>query len=264
MFKNKRLAWLLRGFKIMPIRRMRDGANEVLNNGDTEDKAIETLKDGVKFCILPEGTHRPKHSLLPLGKGIFRIALRANDEFGNEKPIYIVPVGLEYGDYYHLWDSLTVNIGQPINVTEFVKQHPDLDRPKLILALREQLTQRMREQIMWVPDDEHYEENFRRLRENPPAPFDKFKKHKIPKWVLLLILVLLSPLFLVSAVITAPLWLIVLIIRAVIKDPAFHNSVQWLVQFVVFPITLFITVPFWMFFQEYMYQIRKLQSSDCQ
>lgn len=268
IFNNPRTARLLSFFKIMPIRRMRDGAAEVKKNDETVEKAVEVLQDGVPFCILPEGTHRPKHSLLPLGKGIFRIALQANEKFGKEKPIYIVPVGLEYGDYYHLWDSLTVNIGKPLNVTEFVHQCEEkaangeevLTQPQMINVLREELTQRMREQILWVPDDENYEENYRKLRDNPPAPFDKFKKHKIPHWVLFICLVLLSPLFLVSAVVTLPLWVMWLVIQWKIKDPAFHNSVQYLLQLFSLPLLLFIQAPFWIFFQEYMYQVRKLRN----
>lgn len=261
IFRDPKQAKILRWLKIMPMRRMRDGASEVLHNDDTEDKAIDTLHDGVPFCILPEGKHRPMHSLLPLGKGIFRIALRANDEFGKEKPIYIVPVGLEYGDYYHLWNSLTVNIGKPINVTEFVKEHADLERPQLILALREELTQRMREQILWVPDDEHYEENLAKLQANPPAPFNKFPKHRLPKWLLLVILVLLSPLFLISAALTIPLWGMWLLIRWKIKDPAFHNSVQYVWQLLIIPLSVFVTLPFWMFLQEYVYQARQLKET---
>ena len=218
------------------------------------------MHDGVPFCILPEGTHRTMHSLLPLSKGIFRIALRANDEFGAEKPVYIVPVGLESGDYFHLWNDLTINIGKPINVTQFVIDHHDLDRPQLILALREELTQRMRQQILWVPDDEHYEENIRRLQENPPAPFNKFKRHRMPHWLLFIILILLSPLFLISAALTIPLWLVWLLIRWKVKDPAFHNSVQYVWQVIFFPLTLFITLPFWMFLQEYIYQVRQLRA----
>lgn len=273
MFKNKKAAWLLNGLKIMPIRRMRDGANEVLKNDETEDKAIATLHDGVPFCILPEGTHRPMHSLLPLGKGVFRIALRAYEEFGQEKPIYIVPVGLEYGDYFHLWNTLYINIGKPINISQQIRDFESKLEPGdsiqqshtraiLINELRDILTQRMREQIMWVPDDEHYDENFKRLSENPPKPFDKFKKHRIPKWLLIVCLVILSPLFLVSAIVTFPLWLVWFIIRSVVKDPAFHNSVQFLWQFVWIPLTLFITLPFWMFLQEYVYQARKLKNSN--
>lgn len=260
IFRKPQQAKLLNWLKIMPIRRMRDGVDEVLHNDETMDKAVETLHDGVPFCILPEGKHRPMHSLLPLGKGIFRIALRANDEFGAEKPVYIQPVGLEYGDYYHLWNDLTINIGKPINVTQFVKEHADLDRPQLIMALREELTQRMREQILWVPDDEHYQENFEKLQANPPAPFDHFKRHRIPRWLLLIILILLSPLFLVSIALTVPLWAMWLLIRWKVKDPAFHNSVQYVWQLVFIPMTLFITMPFWMFLQEYMYQVRQLKN----
>ncbi len=273
MFKSKKAAWLLNGFKIMPISRMRDGAEAVLHNDETEQKAIDTLHDGVPFCILPEGTHRPMHSLLPLGKGIFRIALRAYEEFGKEKPIYIVPVGIVYGDFFHLWNTLYINIGKPINVSECVhefeaKLEPDDSianshtRAVLINELRDLLTQRMREQILWVPDDEHYEENYKRLSENPPAPFNKFKHHRIPRWILLICLVLLSPLFLVSAVITIPLWVVWFIIRRVIKDTAFHNSVQFVWQFVFIPLSLFVTLPFWMFLQEYLYQARKLKHHD--
>lgn len=256
IFRNKKQAKILNWLKIMPIRRERDGLDEVRHNDETMDKAVATLHDGVPFCILPEGRHRPMHSLLPLGKGIFRIALRANDEFGAEKPVYIVPVGLEYGDFYHLWNSLTVNIGKPINVTQFVREHPDLSRPQMIVELREELTQRMREQILWVPDDEHYDENIAKLQANPPAPFDKFKNHRIPRWLLLVILVLLSPLFLVSAALTVPLWAMWLLIRWKVKDAAFHNSVQFVWQLIIMPLGFFITLPFWMFLQEYMYQLR--------
>jgi len=262
IFKNPRMAAVLTWLKIMPINRIRDGVEEVKHNDQTIEKAVDTLHDGVPFCILPEGTHRPKHSLLPLGKGIFRIALRANDKFGDEKPVYIQPVGLEYGDYFHLWNDLTINIGEPINVTHFVREHSDMERPQLIMALREELTRRMREQILWVPDDEHYEENFAKLRENPPAPFNRFPHHRIPRWLLLVLLVVLSPLFLVSMVLTVPLWAMWLLIRWTVKDPAFHNSVQYVWQVLFIPLTLFITLPFWIFLQEYMYQVRKLKTND--
>lgn len=270
MFKNSRAAWWLRWLKIMPIRRMRDGVQEVLHNDETEQKAINTLRDGVRFCILPEGTHRPKHSLLPLGKGIFRIALRANEEFGSQKPVYIVPVGLEYADYFHLWDALTVNIGKPINVTDFVRkahaqyrqQHDeDMTDAQLILRMRENLTMRMRELIMWVPDDEQYDANWQQLRSNPPAPFSRFRKHEVPRAWVLLCLILLFPLALVSAVMSFPLGISTLIIRDKIKDPAFHNSIQFLMQFVLIPLMLFIPLPFWWIVQEYMYLVRQFNRS---
>lgn len=264
IFRDPKRAKILHWLKIMPISRVRDGLEEVRHNDETINKAVDTLRDGVPFCILPEGTHRPKHSLLPLSKGIFRIALQANETFGAEKPVYIVPVGLEYGDYYHLWDSLTVNIGKPINVTEFVQaksREPGAESyPQMIMALREELTCRMRELILWVPDDEHYEENIARLMADPPAPFDKDKKRPWPGWLRWTFLVGFFPLFVLSAALTIPLWGMWLLIQKKVADPAFHNSVQYVWQLVFLTLTLLIRLPFWMFVQEYIYQIRNHKS----
>ena len=259
IFRDPKKAKILNWLKIMPISRVRDGLEEVRHNDETINKAVETLQDGVPFCILPEGTHRPKHSLLPLSKGIFRIALQADETFGADKPVYIVPVGLEYGDYFHLWDSLTVNIGKPINVTAFAKAHADLDYPQMLMALREELTLRMRKLILWVPDDEHYEENIAQLLANPPAPFDADKKKPLPRWLVIPLLVLTAPLFVLCAALTIPLWGMWLYICKNVKDPAFHNSVQFVWQLVFLTITCLLPLPFWMFVQEYAYQVRRLK-----
>ena len=249
IFKDPKRARILTWLKIMPINRVRDGLDEVRHNDETINKAVDTLRDGVPFCILPEGTHRPMHSLLPLNKGIFRIALQANETFGDEKPIYIVPVGLEYGDYYHLWDSVTVNIGKPINVTNFCRQHAELTYPQQMMALREELTLRMRELILWVPDDEHYDENIAKLLPT---------KKRLPRWVAYPLALILFPLFVLSLLMTIPLWGMWLIIQKKVKDPAFHNSVQYVWQLIFLTISLLIPLPFWMFVQEYIYQLRKI------
>ena len=262
IFRDPKKAKILNWLKIMPISRVRDGLEEVRHNDETINKAVETLQDSVPFCILPEGTHRPKHSLLPLSKGIFRIALQANECFGKQKPIYIVPVGIEYGDYFHLWDSVTVTIGKPINVTEFVKGERGKVKgereevkgesyPQIMMALREELTLRMRELILWVPDDEHYEENIAKI-----LP----KKKRLPRWLAYPLAVLLFPLFVLSALMTIPLWAMWLFIQHKVQDPAFHNSVQFVWQLVFMTITLLIPLPFWMFVQEYIYQIRNQKS----
>ena len=173
-----------------------------------------------------------------------------------------MPVGLEYGDWFHLWDSLVVNIGKPINVTKFVAEHSDLDYSKLILVMREELTKRMQELILWVPDDENYEQNWQELRKNPPKELNLFPKHRMSKWLLIFLLVVLSPLALVAGVVTIPLWLVWLIICSLVKDAAFHTSVQFVWQLIFIPLTGFITLPFWMFLQEYMYLARKMNKPD--
>ena len=237
IFKDPKKAKILNWLKIMPINRVRDGWEEVRHNDETMNKAVEVLRDGVPFCIFAEGTHHPDRTILPLSKGIFRIALQANDSFGQDKPIYIVPVGIEYGDFFHLWTSVKVTIGEAMNVTTFSSQHSDLSYPQMMMALREELTKRMKALV--VKSEEV-----------------RVKSDRLPRWLAIPLAIVLSPVFAVSAVVTIPLWGMWLYIQHKVKDRAFHNSVMYVWQLVFLTITLLIPLPFWMFVQEYLYQLK--------
>lgn len=239
IFKDPKKAAILNWLKIMPISRVRDGLEEVRHNDETMNKAVDVLRDSVPFCIFAEGTHHPDRSILPLCKGVFRIALQANESFGHEKPVYIVPVGIAYGDYFHLWDSVQVTIGEPINVTSFVESRLSFveSRAQMIMELREILTERMKSLV--VKSEE--------LR---------VKSERLPRWAAIVLGIVLSPLFVVSAAMTIPLWGMWLLIQKKVKDPAFHNSVMYVWQLVFLTLTLLIPLPFWMFFQEYIYQLK--------
>lgn len=164
MFRNKALAKILTFLKIMPIMRIRDGYANLKKNDEIINKAVDVLCSGTPFCILPEGTHRAMHSLLPLTKGIFRIALQAEEKLPEGKPLYIVPFGIEYGNFFRYHSSLLINIGRPINVREFknsacgndstIKENTEAE---LINAMKNELAERMKELITYIPDDENYE-----------------------------------------------------------------------------------------------------------
>lgn len=258
IFRNPRIARVLHWLKIMPIRRIRDGIDEVRHNDETIENAVAVLHDRVPFCILPEGTHRPMHSLLPLSKGIFRIALLANERFGQDLPVYIVPVGLEYGDYYHLWDSLLIQIGQPISVTQMAADHLDLSQPQLINLMRDVLSERMRSLILWVPDDEHYDEAWSRLQASAPEPFRQMRPRAVPRSIRVPALVLTASLMLLAALVCWPLLLAQFVIRRRVEDAAFHNSLMYGVQLIFFTIHLLLPMPLWMLYQEWWFQYRQL------
>lgn len=155
IFRNPSLAKLLGFFKMIPIMRMRDGIEEVKKNNKTIETAADVLKDKVPLCIFPEGTHQAKYSMLPLQKGIFRIALQAKELLG-DKPLYIVPVGIRYGNFYRFRSSARVQFGNPINVGEFVAEHSDRTVPEQINLMRELLAARMKENLHFIPNDEDY------------------------------------------------------------------------------------------------------------
>ena len=164
MFKMKLIADIMYFLRILPMVRQRDGLRNVLKNKDTQETIVETLENGVRFCMFPEGKHRTKHSLQVLGKGVFRAALAANTKFGAERPIYIVPVGIEYGDYFRYRSTHLVNYGSPINVTEFVKGLDVENDVQMIEPLRKELVDRMKDLITFIPDDEKNEEKWALLK----------------------------------------------------------------------------------------------------
>lgn len=157
IFRNPKVAKILRFLKIMPIMRIRDGMDEVRKNTEIIHKSVDVLMDKVPFCILPEGRHQAKHSLLPLSKGIFRIAIEAEELMDGRLPLYIVPVGLEYGNFFRFRSTVLVQIGDPINVSEYMRSHAELTQPEIMNLMKEDLSERMKEVILYIPDDEYYD-----------------------------------------------------------------------------------------------------------
>lgn len=153
IFNKPLIAKIMFFLRILPMVRQRDGFRNVLKNHDTQDAIVETLENNVRFCMYPEGKHRPAHSLQPLGKGLFRAALAANARFGESKPVYIVPVGIEYGDYYRYRSTSLVVYGKPINITEEVKSMNLENEAQMIEPLRKELAARMSELMTFIKDD---------------------------------------------------------------------------------------------------------------
>ena len=158
LFKQPVILKFLTFLKMMPINRKRDGLNTLAKNVEINDIAVDVLHDKTPFCIMPEGTHNTKHSLLPLQKGIFRIALQANDTFGKEMPVYIVPVGITYGHLFRYRSSMLALTGEPFNITQFLAKHPEYTVPQQqINALRIELAEKMKKVMLHIPDDANYD-----------------------------------------------------------------------------------------------------------
>ena len=164
MFRKPLFAKAMYFFRILPMVRQRDGLRNVLQNNQTQEIIVDILEHNVGFCIFPEGKHRTKHSLQTLGKGVSRIALAANEKFGSEKPVYIVPTGLEYGDYFRYRSTSLVNYGKALNATEFFKNGNFENEAQAIDGLRKELASRISELITFIPDDENYEAKWELLK----------------------------------------------------------------------------------------------------
>lgn len=157
IFKKKSALKWLEFLKIIPIYRIRDGLNSVKRNDEVIAQATDILLDNVPLVIYPEATHRPKHSLLKLSKGIFHIAYSVYDNSDKNRPVYILPIGLEYGDYFRFRSTVLVKFGKPIDVSAFIRANDDEPRPVQMQKLRALLTEKLAELITFIPDDDDYD-----------------------------------------------------------------------------------------------------------
>ena len=155
IFKNPVLAKIFHFLKIMPIMRQRDGFQAVKKNQEIINKSVDVLKDKIPFCIFPEGTHQAKYSSLPLSKGIFRIAFQAN-ELMPDVPLYIVPVGICYDDFFRFRSTIRMEFGKPINVGAYLAEHAELSAQEQTNSMKDLLTERLHDTLFHIPNDDDY------------------------------------------------------------------------------------------------------------
>ncbi len=121
IFKNRKVAQFLNFAKILPAFRMRDGIENLGNNSKIFDECIEILHNNNSLGIMPEGNQEIERKLRPLVKGIFRIAFAAQQKYAEIPGVKIVPIGIDYGDIIKSQKHIIINIGKPIEVSEYMK-----------------------------------------------------------------------------------------------------------------------------------------------
>ena len=298
IFRNRKLAQIFTFLKIMPIMRQRDGISAVKKNQETIDKAVDVLKDRIPFCIFPEGTHQAKYSSLPLSKGIFRIAYQAHDLMP-DVPLYIVPVGIKYGDFFRFRSTIRMEFGKPINVGEFIAENVHMTPQEQTNVLKDLLTERLHSTIFHIPNDEDYAATYEvcnavepfemeklshsgkhtlevqheankqalkrieALKESDPDKAHKLlelgkeacklrkkkgidtesasvKKPLLSRLGRVLLTLITLPYTLPVSVLASPVALLCQFIFTKLKDPAFRNSVRFVVNLVVWPLFVLI------------------------
>ena len=158
IFQKKAQAKALNFLRIGPVYRIRDGRDNLSRNDQVFRNSREVLEKGVPLCLMAEGTHNDKHQMLPLVKGMFRIACGTQKELG-DKPLYIVPVGLDYDHYEDLYHNVCINIGKPIDVRPFMAEY-ETNEPVALNQMRQALAEGLGQQMHNVLANEHYDDEY--------------------------------------------------------------------------------------------------------
>ncbi len=154
IFQKPAVARLLNMLQILPIYRIRDGIQALGRNQEVFDQTVNVLKSNIPICILPEGNHEGQKRLRPLKKGIFRIAFQAEESHAFKLNIHVIPVGVDYSDYFNAGSDLTVVFGTPIRIADYEAQYRENEQ-RTINTLMNTLAEGMRSVMIHIPE-EHY------------------------------------------------------------------------------------------------------------
>jgi 1-acyl-sn-glycerol-3-phosphate acyltransferase len=149
VFKRGFLDHFLRGLKMLPIYRMRDGYNSIKKNEAIFNAAKGVLQQGGVVGIFPEGSHSLKYMVRPLKKGIARIAFMAEESRDFQANVHIVPVGIQYENHALPEGRTLVSFGRPLLVSDFIGDYI-ADKNKAVDKLINDLHMRMQSLVVHI------------------------------------------------------------------------------------------------------------------
>lgn len=218
IFRNPKIAKILRWLRIVPLARERDGRASVTQNLSTFEEIIECLDKNVPFCMFAEGTHYSERGMLPFKKGIFRIAKLAHDQLG--KKVYVVPIGLEYEDYFRQLKRAEVRVGDPVEIGEYFRTHSNMTDSEIYKHLCEEVR----------------EKDLALLNHIPQA-------YKFPSVIRIILGAIALPLFFSCAIASITIWLPAVLIIGGFKDKAWTHTVYWGAR----ALQPWFWIPYWIF-----------------
>lgn len=154
VFKNGIADKFLRGSKMLPIYRSRDGFDSIKKNEATFEEANKILQNGGVVGIFPEGSHSLTHKIRPLKKGVARIAFMAEESAGFTLNSRVIPIGIQYESYFYPEGRTLISFGEAIAVSDFEKNFRE-DKNKGIDQLISKITDDLKALIVNIENPDY-------------------------------------------------------------------------------------------------------------
>lgn len=115
-FRKNWVKKILFSLYMMPIHRISEGKENLVENDETFKKCYELFKNEEMVLIFSEGLCTNQKELLPLKKGTGRLVQKA---WSNGIDLTVVPVGLMYNHFDKFGKKINCYIGKPIQKSDF-------------------------------------------------------------------------------------------------------------------------------------------------
>ena len=246
-------SWLFNAMQMLPVFRIRNGYSNLKNNEATFDRCHNILAQGQKLMMFSEGLHHTEMYLYPISKGSSRLAYQAQKKFPN-KPIYLIPVGINYQNYNRPWKGLHLVIGKAIPIQNYLNTADK--EVHIINRIRHALAEGMKS-CLWIPENSNdYKQKVTALQQmDCSQPFETIrnqlattespsrKTSKVPLGIQLLLTIFRVP----NAI---PLWMTSRLMQ-LFSDPVFHGSVKYASGLFIFPLWHLIIYGFFSYFYSF-------------
>lgn len=154
VFGNAIVKTFLRWCHMMPVYRFRDGWKSLRNNDVTIRQCVDLLSARKSILVFVEGDQSLKWQLRNLQKGFARIALAAQQENNWKLPLYLLPVGVQYDEYYSFRSRVLLKYGAPIPVDASYQALPERE---FLDALIEKVKIHLKPLMLHIENDQYAE-----------------------------------------------------------------------------------------------------------
>ncbi len=163
IFSKPKVAKILASLRMLPIFRQREAADFAERNKVIFENCVYLLEQNESFIIFVEGSHGNVRKLRPLKKGFGRIAFEAEKKNNFDLDVHIVPVGLNYEDFYKSRRDVLINFGKPIKLRDYQDLY-EQSPAKALNGLKGDLTLAMRDQLIDITSRVYYD-TYNQLRD---------------------------------------------------------------------------------------------------
>lgn len=212
-FKKNHHAKLLKLFKIHPVYREREGKELVPLNYKTFSICKEIFKNNGIVLIFSEALCVNEWKLRPLRKGTARMAF---DNWDENIPLRILPVGINYSSFQSFGKNVIINFGKEITKDDF---DTDNTSGKNLVLFNELLEQELQKAVITIDSND-----LKTIHKTFYIPVTPFKK------------IILAIPALIGVIINTPFYLPV---KNIVKQRAYHtghyDSILAAVLFLFYP-----------------------------
>jgi len=153
VFKNKIARLFFDKVHMIPVYKPDQSPGQTHKNEMIFEKCHAHLGRNSTVMIFPEGTSKTERRLRPIKTGIARIALGAEAKHNFELDLTILPIGLNYSNPHYFKSDVFVNVGEPIQVSEY-KDIYLKDPREGVLQLTERVKTELEKRIVIIEDEQ--------------------------------------------------------------------------------------------------------------